>query len=86
MSISTRQEVYAALDSERAYQDEKWGGHLHEAESWVLFIEHYAMFARIKACTLDFADPENLRAYLDDIRKLTTLGVACMEQHGAPLR
>lgn len=82
----SREQVFDAINSERDYQEQKWGGYFHEAESWCLFIEHYAHLARVKAATTDFSDPEALRAYLADIRKLTTLGVACMEQHGAPLR
>lgn len=84
--MATRAEVFAAINSERRYQEEKWGGHLHEAESWVLFIEHYAFLARTKASTLDFTEPANLSAYLDDLRKIATLAVAAMEQHGAPNR
>ena len=84
--MATRAEVYSAIDSERAYQDARWGGHRHEAESWVLFIEHYAHLARVKASTTDFTDAANLTAYLDDLRKIATLAVAAMEQHGAPLR
>lgn len=84
--MTGRNEVYAAIDSERAYQESKWGGHRHEAESWCLFIEHYAHLARTKASTTDFTEVPNLIAYLDDLRKIATLAVAAMEQHGAPRR
>jgi hypothetical protein len=84
--MTTREQVYAAIDSERNYQEAKWGGHFHEAESWVLFIEHYAHQARTKASTTDFSDFDNLNAYLSDLRKIATLAVAAMEQHGAPQR
>lgn len=83
---ATRDQVFAAINSERAYQESKWGGHYQEAESWCLFIEHYAHLARTKASTTDFSDPANLTAYLADIRKIGTLAVAAMEQHGAPRR
>ena len=84
--MATREEVYAAIDSERDYQEDKWGGHRHEAESWTLFIEHYAGLARTQASTTDFTEVPNLIAYLDTLRKIATLAVAAMEQHGAPRR
>lgn len=84
--MTPRISVYAAISSERDYQESKWKGHLHEAESWLLFIEHYVHEARVQASKTDFTEVPNLIAYLDSIRKITALGVACMEQHGAPKR
>lgn len=84
--MASRAEVYSAIDSERAYQEELWGGHRHEAESWTLFLQHYVNLATIKASTTDFTEEGKLTAYLSDLRKIATLAVAAMEQHGAPRR
>lgn len=83
---ATRAEVYDAIDSEREYQERRWGGHRHEAESYCLFMEDYLQQARHQASRTDFTIDSELRAYLDTIRKVVTLGVACMEEHGAPQR
>jgi hypothetical protein len=84
--MTPRNEVYAAIDSEREYQEQRWKGHFHETESWCLFMEDYIVQARSQASRTDFSDPDALRAYLDTIRKVVALGVACMEAHGAPKR
>ena len=88
--MATREEVYEAIDSERAYQG-KWdsceSGGLHETAAFILFMEEYLAAARRLESTLE--DGGNLtrgEGSLDFVRKVTALGVACMEQHGAPLR
>ncbi len=81
--VATRAEVYAALDSERDYQQIRWDGHFHPPESYCLFMEDYLQQARHQASRTDFSDPMALREYLDTIRKVTALGVACMEAFGA---
>ncbi len=81
--VATRAEVYAALDSERDYQQIRWDGHFHPPESYCLFMEDYLAQARSQASRTDFSDPMALREYLATIRKVTALGVACMEAFGA---
>lgn len=82
--------VIQAIDSERAYQDQKWGNTLsggrpgngeRSVDEFALYIIAYAndllQYAGHYASDTD---------KLNIIRKITTLGVHCMEQHGAPLR
>jgi hypothetical protein len=100
--MPTREEVFAAIVSEREYQDQRWGRTLdsltafpgqtgsstlgqgvgnRSIDEFVLYIEGYARdLAQIASHT---NDP---REKLNFIRKVTALGVAAMEQHGAPLR
>lgn len=82
MPKATRTDVYAALDGERDYQDRKWGpaGEQQQLPAWVLFMEDYVARARREATNGHFADA------LENVRKATALGVACMEEHGAPPR
>jgi hypothetical protein len=77
----TRQDVYAAIDSERAYQQDKWGDNPHEFDAWILYMEDYLEEARRLASRSNDIGPA-----LAAIRKVTALGVVCMEQHGAPQR
>jgi hypothetical protein len=88
--MTDRQEVYAALDSERAYQDERWGssrssGHPGAGErtldEFALYISGYADDLRKIASHV--MDPQEKLAV---VRKIGGLAVACMEQHGAPKR
>ncbi len=85
-----RQEVYRAIDSERAYQDSKWGQSLSSdrpgngertIDEFALYIVGYAHKLLDNAAT--FANPEEK---LSAVRKVAGLCVACMEQHGAPHR
>lgn len=87
MMKATRAEVYAALDSEREYQDTVGAaaiGDVTEADSLsvgdsILMMEEYLLRAR-KEWT-DSASPE-LEA-LRIIRKVAGIAVRCMEVHGA---
>jgi hypothetical protein len=87
---STRQEVYAAIDSERDYQDMLWNDATtpsegrHSPEEFLLFIEHYVGKAREAMSTKP--DPQAKIEGLDIMRKIAGLAVACMEQNGAPMR
>ncbi len=93
---ATRREVYAAIDGERAYQT-KWdtteSQGLHEPAAFILFMEHYLAHARMLESTIENGNNGTDRegkptgeGSLDFVRKVTALGVACMEQHGAPER
>jgi len=81
-----RAEVYAALDSERAYQERKWEGVYNVPASWATFIASYAAEMQHQATRTDLNQPGAMVAFLNTLRKTTALGVACMEQHGAPKR
>lgn len=100
--MPTRDLVYRAIDSERIYQDARWGrvdkivpgappitgsSTLGEGvgnrslDEFVLYMSGYmADLVKIASHT---NDPREKLAF---VRKVTALGVACMEQHGAPFR
>lgn len=80
-----RSAVYAAIDSERDYQG-KWGDRTHTTTEYLLFMEDYLAAARRLASTTDMSVPEFDRKVLDFVRKVTALGVVCMEDNGAPQR
>ncbi len=94
---NVRADVYKAIDGERSYQ-KKWdtaeSKGIHETGAFILFMEHYLKEARRLESTLEnggngrriddgIIGPEGS---LDFVRKVTALGVACMEQNGAPER
>lgn len=86
-----RSEVYLAIDSERAYQDRKWGatessgkpgiGGARTLDEFASYIYGYA--ADLHQVSTHELSPEKK---LDLVRKVAGLCVACMEQHGAPHR
>lgn len=85
-----RSVVYAAIDTERDYQDARWGDSLssdrpgngeRSIDEFALYISAYAD-KMVQQCGT-FADP---KAKLESIRKVAGLCVAAMEQHGAPDR
>lgn len=74
-------EVLAAIDGERAYQEQKWPGHTHTTSEWLLIIEKLCVDAR-RAWVTGHGDNHALH----EIRQITATGVACLEQCGAPKR
>ena len=89
-AVLRRKRVYAVLDGERAYQA-KWdtaeSKGLHEPAAFILFMEHYLAEARKLESTVESGgNGTHVEGSLDFVRKVTALGVACMEQHGAPER
>ena len=88
--MATRTQVYAALDSEREYQNSKWrrpdsddpaGHNPHTITEWLAYMQYYVNEG-LRVQTTSFGECEGL-AFL---RKVAALGVAGMEQHGAPRR
>ena len=81
--------IIAAIDSERAYQDDRWGNqdgpdsgaYGHTVDEFALYILTYAQKLADEA-SASRGDDEKLNI----VRKVIALGVACMEQHGAPNR
>jgi len=88
--MTTRREVYEAIDTERAYQDQRWNAETtasegrHEPEAFLLYVEHYVGLARaaLSSSSVQVAYPQAQEIF----RKIAALCVAEMEQHGAPLR
>ena len=84
--MPSRAEVYSAIDGEREYQDDRWNvdttitGGLHTVTEFVLFMEYYLTEARRHLSTQ--GEPTASQNGLDFVRKVTALGVACMEQNG----
>ena len=79
--ITPRSEVYAALDGEREYQ-KKWGDldDRNNISDFLCYMKRYYDEA-VYQNSPDIPEPS-----LNAIRKLTALGVACMEVHGVPFR
>lgn len=79
-----RQKVYKAIDSERDYQNRKWGNiqqHPHEVAGWLVLMRDHLRDAEHAWATRATDD-----SALDEIRKVLAIGVACCEQHGVTTR
>lgn len=91
--MTSRTQVYAALDSEREYQNSRWcrtdsektaGHNPHSVTEWLTYMRYYIDKGIEKATISN--DPDASNQALEFARKVSALGVVCMEQHGAPLR
>jgi hypothetical protein len=89
-AAASRHEVYAAIDSERDFQNKTWNkfttksAGAHTPAEFALIMKHY-----IDQCVMIYAqtsEPLANNLLLENIRKITALGVNCMEQNGAPVR
>ena len=79
-NVSSRKNVYEVINDERDYQELRWGEHSNASiAEFLLYIEHHLNKAKNRIY-------EDTNSSLDEIRKITALGVACMEQHGALYR
>jgi hypothetical protein len=78
----TRQQVYAAIDTERDYQDSlppnRTDGRQHTVGDYILMMEEYVALARVS-----WVNQSGDYAALDVIRKVAGIAVRCMEEHGA---
>lgn len=84
MQIATQEEVFSAIQSERVYQDEKWGtidNHHHEVGAWITIMD--ACLHRAKQA---YASQRGDEGAMDEIRQVVAVGVACMEQNGIVYR
>lgn len=78
-----RQDVYRAIDSERAYQDCKWGTIIdnpHDLLTWL----HLAQEELDEAYAAWRSGLEDAAA--DELRQVAALAVAALEQHGVQPR
>lgn len=83
-NIEQRQKVFDAINSERDWQDRKWGTiqqHPHEVGAWLTLMRK--LLADAEAA---WAGANNDTAALHEIRKVIAVGIACGEQHGMPKR
>jgi len=76
--MSTRREVYAAIESERAYQDLRWPDHDHKVGAFLTYMSDYLL----EACHLDSRYDASEGRPLPVIRKFAALCVVAMEQNG----
>jgi len=83
----TRFEVYKLIDGERAYQLERHRNHNrphrdedHSVADWIIYIECHIERAKLMIYHLE------TEAALEHVRKITALGVACMEYNETPPR
>ena len=90
--MTDRIDVYAAIDAERDYQQNRWaagdlGATVADADTrsideWSLYLQRY-----VTQLVLHSADnPDERTEKLATMRKIAAMCVACMEQHGAPHR
>jgi hypothetical protein len=85
-----RASVYAAIDSEREYQDSAWPANagvnapVRTIAEELMLIEEYA--ARMRALWTDTARPDEPVVLTPFFRKIAALAVRAMENHGAPGR
>jgi hypothetical protein len=85
--LTARADVYRAIDSERAYQDRRWNHPDHGRHSigeWLVYIDSYLSEAKQELTRQP--DPFASADALETIRKIAGMCVACMEDHGAPMR
>ena len=86
----TREEVYSVIDTERDFQDSLWDNlnkEISNPSSFILWMEEYLSKARTLASKVDERKgTTGCSEIMDVIRKVTALGVACMEVNDAPKR
>lgn len=79
---ATRQEVYAAIDTERDYQETLPRNDVKQQTQ----MEHLAIIERICRDMNNAWYDKAGQPSLDFMRKIAGVAVRCMEQHGAPRR
>jgi hypothetical protein len=85
MSRVTRAEVYAAIDTEREYQDklgaDRTDGSQHSVGDYTVMLNFYVQRLN-NEWTMNPGTDEALKI----MRKIAGIAVHCMEDHGAPHR
>lgn len=79
-----REKIYEAIDSERQYQDRKWGTveqHPHEVGGYLTLMRKLLTDAEAA-----WASSNGDYSAMNEIRKVLAVGVACAEQHSMPGR
>jgi len=84
----TRADVFVAINTERDYQDDQQGNaKRHEGQPSMTPGEFILCMEKCLADARDaWYKPDGGTACLDYVRKVSALGVQCMEYHGAPHR
>jgi hypothetical protein len=80
-----REDVFKLIDGERNYQNDRWaedkmpsGTHIHTPEEWIVYMEDYLLEA--KHILSRNEAPACYETAMEIIRKVTSMGVAAMEQ------
>jgi hypothetical protein len=84
MKTIQMQKVFDAIESERDYQTRKWGSiadHPHEVGGYILLMQEHLK----RAAELWCGSTDDRKA-MEEIRKVSALGVACGEQYGMQIR
>lgn len=87
--MATRAEAYAALDSERNYQEKKFppvNGISASPEGFLLVIEELSSMARTAIAMGNLPPLGDGSVALEYMRKIGATCVRALEQHGAPHR
>jgi hypothetical protein len=87
--MTTRSEVYSALDGERDYQDRKYpavNGYSATPEGFLLVLEELVSLARYEATQGHLPPLGDGSVIMSHIRKIGATAVRAMEQHGAVRR
>lgn len=86
--IISRSEVYSAIDTERDYQEQGKGNALrHEYMPQMTPGEFLLCMEKVLKDGVDtWYKPDGGKNCLDFVRKVSALGVQCMEAYGAPKR
>lgn len=85
--MATREEVFNVIRGERDYQDSIWNAEttttegVHSVTEFLVFMQDYVNEALHHVSRN--GEPEASEHALHIVRKVATLGVACMEQNGA---
>lgn len=72
-----RQDVYKILDSEREYQKKKWSENHESQNSLNDYLSYMEFYLQQCQSNLSVTDTK-----LDNLRKLTAVGIAAMEKFG----
>jgi hypothetical protein len=85
--MSTRLEVYSAIDGERDYQESRWNSittesrGIHSNVEFLVYIQDYVQEA-LHFCSRN-GDPQGTMFSQQSLRKVAALAVAAMEQNGS---
>ncbi len=79
-----RKEVFGEINREREYQIALWKANPHSTVEFLMYIEDYINEA--KHIESRFIDSAVNTDSLHIMRKIASLAVSCLEQHGCPSR
>lgn len=86
--MATRARVYDVLDGERDYQDAQMGNAKRHADMPPMTPgEHLlCMIHLMNVAVAEWYKPDGGVNCLEHVRKMTAMGIQCMERYGAPPR